>query len=173
MNAEPLTFGECIPGVRVIVTTGRHRGKRAVIHHPINKMVAITLNGEQSTRNFRPSSLVYDNRPEQPAAQEQPRVPPRRGFFGRPASPHADSADPDTEPTVPTNAGRRNHTRLQRAVLTQTYVSDRDFSRVVDDLTQTLVDMNFGSSAPVLEFLRDRLEATEAAALGNNTAEGE
>ena len=58
-------------------------------------------------------------------------------------------------------------------MLTQTYVSDRDFSRVVDDLTQTLVDMYSGSSTPVLEFLRDRLEATEAAALGNNTAEGE
>ena len=58
-------------------------------------------------------------------------------------------------------------------MLTQTYVSDRDFSWVVDDLTQTLVDMNFASSTPVLEFLRDRLEATEAAALGNNTAEGE
>ena len=183
MNNNTLSFEDCVPGVRVVVVTGKHRGRHAVIHHPIRKMVAVTLNGERSNRNFYPQSLAYADHPrgeQQPDRPEQPRgqpPPPRRGFFRRTnannADNDADNEDPDLDPTVPTPAGRRVHTRLQREMLDQVYRNDVAFAQCIDSVTQALVRMHFGSSAPVLEFIRDRIEATEAHALGNDAPEGE
>ena len=163
-----MRFEDCHAGVRVVVWTGKHREKHGTIHRPIAKMVAVMLDGENSTRNLKPNSLVLEehwpNRPEEPS----PPPRPGRGFFRRTQRTEADN-DPDTEPTVPTPDGRRVHTRLQRAMLEQAYENDDDFSQRIDGMTQALVDLHFGSSAPVLEFVRDRLELAEEAALARRT----
>lgn len=106
-NAVPLSFHDCVPGTRVIMTTGTHQGKHVVIHHPINEMVAITLHGESSTHNFQSSLLVYEDPSDdrRPTWQEQPRGSSHRRFFGRSTQTSGDFDDPDVEPTVPTHAG--------------------------------------------------------------------
>ena len=47
-----MLHSECKPGLRVVITSLKHRGKYAIIIRPLPAMVKIQIEGDTTTRNI-------------------------------------------------------------------------------------------------------------------------
>lgn len=161
---------ECSIGLRVVIASrSKHQGKYATITKLSPRRVHVVFDGETKIRWYSANNLnrvqagtVMLPRPlpstTELVAPFHTRTNPVERSIIRPTV-VVDEA-PQT-PISPTSEGASNHSILETLRINHAYEHDNDFNNVVSNLVDTLLTMNFGSTTPVLEFLRDKIEHAE------------
>lgn len=161
---------ECSIGLRVVVASrSKHHGKFATVVKQTSRRVHVKFDGDPKIRWYAASNL---NRAQVGVISATTPIPTSTALIA-PFSPTNNPVERrSARPTIvidaapqapisPTSTGLSNHAILESLRINQAYEHDTDFNNVVDNLVDTLLTMSFGSTSPVLEFLRDRIEHAE------------
>lgn len=170
---------ECTVGLRVVIASrSRHQGKYATVVKQSSKRIHVVFDGETKIRWYSANNL---NRIQAGTVLDDPDHRTAPVELTAPFHPHLNPVERRvTRPTIvvdeapstpiePSAEGASNHAILEALRINHAYDNDRDFNNVVDNLVDTLLSMNFGSTSSVLEFIRDKIENAELVEIDRHT----